>query len=492
MEIVHEELHHYDSGTNEYRLDMHYNNCGHQILYVKGFTTLDSGSVHHIFVNGTDYEQRGDKIYWLSGGNRPDVPPPVLGYEYTPFWITYVYDKRPETTVRSSLYPFLLKDGVLTSVMTAFGTQIFRSYKMREKMVRSRSLSTSIGTELDLLGSWYDTTRYDAESDLNFRARLQVFLSTFLSSGTPASIVSLMERMTGATPTIEELWEQTSYYDYDPVDASSTFVYDDGGSSNIARYFSFVNQPATFYVVFREEDYSVFPTYGPYILKKTLNLAKAEGVTGYLGYLVDESFGLDDNNWAKQTVVPQSGVTKPGTSSAGDWLVTGGEYRYLDNSADYADGLSVIDNSDFDDAWGDYQVTGYARDATGTVNQLAGIVTRWQASGTDQYDCYIFGISAEADKAFCYYWDYSGTSLTELGATGGVDVDGGVDVSSNYHLRVDMRGNSARFYVDNELLISDVDAWSALKYGRPGFACIDQTGTHAAQTAYFDEMNVVI
>ena len=490
MEIVHEERHNYDPSIDEYQLSMYKNYCGHQILYVRGFTTLDSGSVNHVFVNGTDYEQRGDKIYWLSSGNRPAVPPSVLGYEQTPFWITYVYDKRPETTIRSSIYPFITKDGVLTSIMNAAGTQIFRSYRMRDKVVQSRSLSTATGTELDMLGSWYDTARYDGESDLNFRARLQDFLSTFLSSGTPASIISLMERMTGATPTIEELWEQASYYDYDPDDASSTFVYDDGASSNIARYFSFVNQPATFYVVFREEDYSVFPTYGPYILKKALNLAKAEGITGYLGYLVDESFGTDDNNWARQTVVPS------GTSDTSDWDVTGGEYIYDDSSVStYEDGLSVIDVSDFDGAWGDYQVTGYARDATGTVNQLAGIVTRWQSSGTDQDEFYIFGISAYdtgggVKKAYSYHWD--GSSFNELGATGGVEVTGGVDVGANYHLRVDMRGNSARFYVDNELLISDVDAWSALRYGRPGFACIDQTGTHAVQTAYFDEMNVVI
>lgn len=481
MEIVHEELHFYDSGTSGYQLKRE-NFCGYQILYVKGFKTLDSGSVYHWFVNGSDYEQRGDKLYWLGTGDLPAVPPPVLGYEYTPIWITYVYEKRPESTIRSSIYPFILKDTVLTSVVTACGTQSLRAFKMREKMIRSRSLSTSTGTELDLLGGWYNTTRYDGESDLNFRARLQEFLSTFLSSGTSSSIISLMERLTGATPTIEELWAQTSYYDYDPDDASSTFVYDDGASSNIARYFSFINQPSTFYVVFDPADYDIFPTYGPYALKKTLNLAKAEGVTGYIGYLVDESFGTDDNNWSRQTSVPS------GTSDTADWSVTGGEYEYLDNSSTYEDGLSVIDNSDFDGAWGDYQVTGYARDATGTVNQLAGIVTRWQASGADADEFYIFGISANDDKAYSYHWN--GAAFNEMGATGGVAVT--IDTATNYHLRVDMRGNSARFYVDNVLLISDVDDWTDLKYGRPGFACIDQTGTHAAQTAYFDDINVVI
>jgi len=491
MEIVQEELHHYSSGVSEYQLKV-LNYCGYKILYVRGFKTLDSGSVHHMFDNGTDYEQRGDKLYWLGTGDLPAVPPPVLGYEYIPFWITYVYEKRPESTIKSSIYPFIGTDSVLTSVVTAFGTQIYRSYKKREKAVRSMALSTSTGEELDLLGGWYDTTRFDGESDLSFRSRLQEFLSTFLSSGTPESIISLMERMTGKTPTIEELWEQTSYYDYNPSDASMVYVYDDGASSNIARYFSFVNQPATFYVIFKTEDYSVFPTYGAYNLKKSLNLAKAEGVTGYLGYLVDEAFGTNDDNWARQTVVPQSGTTKPGTSSIGDWSVTGGEYKYDDSTTpDYADGLSVIDNSDFDGEWGDYQVTGYVRDVTGTVNQMAGVVTRWQASGTDQYDCYIFGISANDDRAYCYYWDHSATSLTERPTgLGGVAVT--IDTATNYHLRVDMRGNSARFYVDNVLLISDVDAWSDIRYGRPGFGCIDQTGTHAVQTAYFDEMNVVI
>lgn len=479
MEIVHEELHFYIPGTEEYEL----NNprlTQYQVVYIRGYTTLDSGSVNHVFVRDVDYTIVDSRIKWLSG-TKPSIPPSFTGYDKRAFWVTYIYESTPQTQIRSMTYPFVDPGGTLIVLMDAFGSQFHRILKMKDRIVKSRSLEASLDSELDMIGSWYNSARLSGESDITYRARLRKFFSTFLSSGTKDAIRDIMYEITGVQPSIEEYWAATTYYDYDPTDATSYWVYDDGASDNVGTYYDFRNEPATFYVIFG--DYSVFPTFGPYTLKKVVNEAKAGGVNAYIGYLVEESFGTDDNNWARQATVPS------GTGDTSDWSVTSGEYRFQDNAVTYHDGLSVIDNTDFDGAWGDYQITGYARDATGTANQMAGIVARWQASGTDADEFYFFGISAIDDKAYSYFWN--GATWTEKGATGGIAVSGGVDISTNYHLRVDLRGTAAKFYVDNTLLISDVDDYTDLSTGRPGFGCFDR-GTNAAITAYFDDMSVMV
>ena len=480
MEIVHEELHFYIPGTEEYEV----NNprfTQYQIVYIRGYKTLDSGSVNCIFIKDVDFVLIDSRIKWLTNGDNPSIPPAFTGYTERAFWVTYVYETTPQTQLRSMSYPFLNPNGSLIVLMDALGSQFHRILKMKDRVVRSRSLESSLGTELDMIGSWYNSTRFSGESDVNYRARLKQFFSTFLSSGTRNAIRNIMIEITGVVPSIEEYWAETSYYDYDPTDTTSFWVYDDGASDNVCTYYDFRNEPSTFYVIF--SDYSVFPTYGPYTLKKVIDQAKAAGVNAYIGYLVEETFGTDDNNWARQATVPS------GTGDTDDWSVTGGEYIFSDTVVTYHDGLSVIDNSDFDGEWGDYQITGYARDATGTANQMAGIVARWQVSGTDADEFYFFGISAADDKAYSYHWN--GSTWDEKGATGGVSISGGVDTTTNYHLRIDLKGSAVRFYVNNVLVISDVDDYTALSTGRPGFGCFDR-GTNAAITAYFDDMSVMV
>lgn len=476
MELVNEELHFYTPGTKEYPLNRP-QFTQYQIIYIRGYKVLDSGSVNHVFVMGVDYTLIDNKIKWLDG-DVPAIPPAWTGYTNRAFWVTYVYETTPQAQIRSMTYPFIDPNGTLMILMDSFGSQFHRILKIKDNMVRTRSLEFSLGNELDMLGSWYNIKRFNGESDVSYRARLKKFFTTFLSSGTRNAIRNIMFEITGEYPSIEEYWAQTTYYNYDPSNTTKWWVYDDGSSDNAGTYYDFRNEPATFYVIFN--NYSVFPIFNPYTLKKIINQVKASGVNVYIGYLVEESFGTNDNNWIRQSTVPS------GTSDTADWSVNNGKYIYSDTTSIYHDGLSIVANSDFDGAWGDYQITGYARDATGTANQMAGIVARWSSTGA----FYFFGISAADDKAYSYYWD--GVTWAEKGTTGGASISGGIDTLTDYHLRVDIRGSMARFYVNNVLVIYDVNDYYELSTGRPGFGCFDSSSTHAAQTAYFDDMSVVV
>ena len=150
MEFVQDEPHAYTSAQVEYRFGKR-DQSNYEILYVRGFKVLDSGSVNHVFIQGVDYELRNQCVYWLDG-DRPSVPPPSSNLTQNWFYITYVYEKRPEQTIQSSVYPFLKPNGVFTSILDAFGSQIRHVYEKRRGMVRSRSLSYSLGAELDMLG----------------------------------------------------------------------------------------------------------------------------------------------------------------------------------------------------------------------------------------------------------------------------------------------------------------------------------------------------
>jgi len=495
MEFVQDEPHAYTSARLEYQFNKR-DQSNYEILYVRGFKVLDSGSVNHVFIQGVDYELRDQYVYWLDG-DRPSVPPPSSNLTQNWFYITYVYEKRPEQTIKSSVYPFLKPNGVFTSILDAFGSQIRHVYEKRRGMVRSRSLSYSLGTELDMLGDWYGVTRLDGETDISFRARLFQFFSTYLSSGNKEAISNVIEAVTGTVPTILELWENTSYYNYDPADPSIQYVYSsktnppaETESLKIAHYWDFTNTLNTFYVIL---PLSVINEYGISTLKDIIDESKASGVVGYLGYLVNEDFAVDASNWEERAWVLGSGDT-----SSGAWSVTGGKYRYLHapGASAATNGLSVIDDTVFTgcDDWQEYQVTCYAQDALANSGNKVGIMIRW-GDETDGYG-YFLGFSAFADKAYAYKYTVGGWA--EI-TTGGVDTKS-LTAGTNYHLRVVIKGSTARFYLDNDLVYDSVvedDAadWDDLTSGRVGFCALTNVASGGSGNdvdAYFDDMVVVI
>lgn len=495
MEFVQDEPHAYTSARLEYQFDKR-DQSNYEILYVRGFKVIDSGSVNHVFIQGVDYELRSQCVYWLDG-DRPSVPPPASGMTQNWFYITYVYERRPEQTIKSSVYPFLKPNGVFTSVLDAFGSQIRHVYEKRRGMVRSRSLSYSIGAELDMLGGWYGVTRLDGETDISFRARLFQFFSTYLSSGNKEAISNVIEAVTGTVPTILELWENTSYYNYDPADPSIQYIYShktnppaETESLKIAHYWDFTNTLNTFYVIL---PLSIINEYGISTLKDVIDESKASGIVGYLGHLVNEHFTDSADNWEERAWVLGSGDT-----SSGAWSVTGGKYRYLHAPGASAgtNGLSVIDDAVFIgcDDWQEYQVTCYAQDALGNSGNKVGIMIRW-GDETDGYG-YFLGFSANADKAYAY--KYTSGGWAEI-TSGGVTTKT-LSAGTNYHLRVVIKGSTARFYLDNDLVYDSVvedDAadWDDLTSGRVGFCALTNAASGGSGNdvdAYFDDMVVVI
>ena len=495
MEFIQDEPRVYLTSQLEYPLHKP-NFVNYEILYVRGYKVLDSGSVNHVFVRGVDYELRGQSLYWLDG-DRPSVPPPASGLTDKWFYISYTYEKTPEQTLKSSLYPFVKTNGVFTSIIDGFGSQIRYVIQKRKSMVRSRSLSHSLGTELDMLAAWYNVTRLDGESDISFRARLFEFFSTYLSSGNKEAISNVITAVTGTAPTILELWENTSYYNYNPADPGIKYIYSsktsppsESSTRIIGHYWSFTNTLNTFYVIL---PFSVIAEYGIATLKDIINESKASGVVGYLGYLVNEDFSVDASNWEERSWVLGSGDT-----SSGAWSVTGGKYRYVHQPGGSAatNGLSVIDDAVFtgSEDWQEYQITCYAQDTLGNVGNKVGLMFRW-GDETDGYG-YFVGFSANDNKGYVYKYTSGGWAEITLSGVATKTLTAG----TNYHLRVVVKGSTARFYLDNDLVydsvIEDDSAdWDDIASGRVGFCALTTTGSGGADNdidSYFDDMVVVI
>ena len=298
-------------------------------------------------------------------------------------------------------------------------------------------------------------------------------------------------------PTILELWENISYYNYDPADPSIQYIYSsktappaETESLKIAHYWDFTNTLNTFYVIL---PLSIINEYGISTLKDVIDESKASGVVGYLGHLVNEHFTDNADNWEERAWVLGSGDT-----SSGAWSVTGSKYRYLHAPGASAgtNGLSVIDDTMFTgcDDWQEYQVTCYAQDVLGNSGNKVGIMLRW-GDETDGYG-YFLGFSTNVNKAYIY--KYTSGGWAEI-TSGGVDTKT-LSAGTNYHLRVVVKGSTARFYLDNDLVYDSVvedDAaeWDDLASGRVGFCALTNAASGGSGNdvdAYFDDMVVVI
>ena len=475
VELAQNEQKSYVSSMLEYQFDIK-QKSEYEILYVMGYKSTSYGILTHVFVQGIDYILINENLLWLSGGDRPVSPPPHLGFSTIPFWVTYTYEDCPETTIKSSIYPFVKRDGTFMLILEAFGTQIVRYLKKQGELITKRDLRYTTGSEVDLIGDWFNVTRREGETDFVFRKRLLDFSSSLTGGGTKSSISSVLESVTGVVPTILELYENTSYWNQSPIDPSIKYVWSsktsppgETSTKKIARFSGYINQPGIFYVIY---PLSIINQYGIDVLKDIIDSSKASGVTGYLGYLVDETFTIDDSNWDKQTAVPS------GTSNVNDWSVVSGEYKYNDTSSTFEDGLSVVNTTGSDD-WDDYQITVFVKESSGTAGQMAGVVVRWDTS-TDEF--YFFGISSADNKAYIYKWvSSSWTKIEEATVT--------ITTGAKYHIRVAIKGISAIMYVDNVEVINDSTSFTDISTGRPGVAAI---ANNALSEAYFDDVVVVV
>jgi len=309
----------------------------------------------------------------------------------------------------------------------------------------------------------------------------------FLSSGTKPAISNVVEAFTGTVPGIYELWQQTSYWNYNPNDATIIYYWtsynDPDPTDPVFHWWDFTYQLNTIYVILPR---SVINSFGIPSLKDIIDNAKASGVVAYLGYLVDETFsdGHDDN-WEPLTDV------KGETSVPADWTVTSEIYTYTSTGA-HPSGMSVVDDVHHEGSndWSDYMVTSYCKNVTAvdSNNTIVGVTTRWDED-TDEF--YFFGICTNNNNWYIYKYEDGPT--WQLITNDSQDADGNsvtFDKDTNYHFRVVMNGSGAKFFIDNVLMYSSTTGFDEITNGRPGFAAI--TASSTAIIGKFDDMTVVV
>lgn len=268
----------------------------YDIVLIEGFT----GDLFRTFEEGTDYKQVNDGVIWLSDGETPDIIPSTLSsISYRPFEITYTYENSISYTMLRSLYPFIKEDGRLMAIMNASGSQIVRLFDSMNGVITSRDIVNATGTSIDHLAAWFNLERSSDETDDNLRGRIQEYLGSYTSAGTIDSIKTAIEAYTGTEPTILELWQNVSYYDYNqddydnqlPPDQYRTYLYEGGEPDNVltfqAYYYDELFQLSTFYCIL---PYDVIVSVGITNIKNVLYDVKASGIKAYLGWLIEEDF----------------------------------------------------------------------------------------------------------------------------------------------------------------------------------------------------------
>lgn len=489
LQVIADEVHFYDEDTMFYSLDNDLES-GYLLLHLWGWvnrTGQEYGPTRYTFVRGTDYELFNDGVRWL-GNDTPIAPPSYMGVSRTPFYVSYAFKRNLSKRIRSYIYPFI-REGAVTGWVDGIaghGDQILQEgLRIRD----ARSILKSGGDELDLLSAWFNRDRLPGESDESYRSR-DLNFEIYLSAGTKDSIANVIEQYTGTRPEIVELWQQTSYWNYNPNDPSIVYYWasrdhPELNQEPLFRWWDYTFQLSTFYVIM---DLNIINSYGIEALKRLIDNAKAAGVLGYLGYLVDDTFSAgNDDNWEPQVDV------KGETSVTTYWAVDGTSFNYVYTSAGtHPSGMSVVDDTHHigSDGWEDYMVSAYCENATGTDsdNIKIGLVTRWDKS-TDEF--YFFGMCTN-DSTYHIY-KYEGGPTWQLIGTGTTNVAGETLVfnkDQSYHFRVVMKDSSAKLYIDNDLIYESTSAFNEIASGRPGFAAI--TASSTAIIGEFDDMTVVV
>lgn len=301
MEVVYKEIHYYSSGSDFYMFEKH-QFTEYEVLLVEGFLA----DRWHTFIQDTDYELFNNGIRWLSTGDNPEPPPSFISaVGNIPFEISYLYETKPINAMIQTVFPFMAEDGKYITFIKSLGAQVQRLYETKHGMTREHDLNTSDGVELDYLASWYNVTRSSGETDEALRGRLQEFLGSYVSSGTVIGIETAVESYTGVTPDITELWQSVSYFnynidDYNDINLSPdqwrTYLFAGGTPDNVYTYQAYFYNPLfqlnTFFCIL---PFDTINEYGLENIKQIVQSAKAAGVQGYVGWLVDETFEtLDD------------------------------------------------------------------------------------------------------------------------------------------------------------------------------------------------------
>ncbi|MBD3405039.1 MAG: hypothetical protein GF411_02750 [Candidatus Lokiarchaeota archaeon] len=301
MEFAYKEIHYYSTSQDFYEFDKS-EYTEYKIISVEGYYA----DRWYRFTLDEDYELYNNGIRWLDSGKFPEPPPVSISTNGNiPFEITYLYEVTPVEAMSASVFPFMQTDGVYMTIIRAFGDEIQRIYEQKNGILREHDFNEADGTELEYMASWYNVTRSSGESDENLRGRLLEFLESYGSSGTIEAITSAVEAYTGTSPDIIELWQSVSYFnynidDYNDINLSPdqwrTYLFEGGNPDDVYTFQAYFYDPLfqlnTFFCIL---PYSVIIQYGLDNIKTIIQKAKAAGVQGYLGWLLDESFDNLDN-----------------------------------------------------------------------------------------------------------------------------------------------------------------------------------------------------
>jgi hypothetical protein len=488
LQVIADEVHYYEDGIMFYPFNNR-RQSEYIILHIWGWVNrigIDHGPTRYSFVLGTDYELFNDGVRWL--GNFTPIPPPsYMGISKTPFYVSYAFKIDLSKQIRSCLYPFV-REGLATGWVDGIAVQANKILQEGLNIQSARSILRSGGDELDLLSAWFNRERLPGESDESYRSR-NINFELYFSSGTKTAIADVIEAYTGVRPEIVELWQQTSYWNYNPNDPSIVYYWasrdhPELNQEPIFRWWSYTYQLSTFYVIM---DLDMINNYGISAIKRLIDNAKAAGVAGYLGYLVDETFeNGNDDHWEPQTNV------KGESSTPADWAVDGTFLNYVYTSTGSHSGMSVVDDVYHigSDTWNDYMISAYCMNASSSDSDdiKVGLVTRWNEI-TDEF--YFFGMCTNNNSYYIY--KFQGGPTWQLIASGNTDVEGNSLVfnkDQSYHFRVVMGKSGANLYIDNVLVYTSTSAFNELTTGRVGFAAITASSTPIVGA--FDDMTVVV
>jgi hypothetical protein len=293
-------------------------------------------------------------------------------------------------------------------------------------------------------------------------------------------VSAAVEAYTGTTPEIAELFFDISYFNYNADDYAQienpdqwrVYLFEGGAPdpdeyTYQAYFWDPLYQLNTFFCIL---PYSVISEYGVDNIKIILDKAKSAGVTGYLGWLIDEDFSETLNDWTE--VQPGSGFS----INANDKL----EYTGTTPG-------TIITNKTGSDEWGHYLMTGYANlvDSPTSVNHRIGFVLRYQ----DSNNYYFAGFATDKTNGNNVYSTYEVwkkesdvyTRIPNQYNTGNnnegsgiyalpdaVGINGVMSPNTEYHLRVQINGRTLRMYISNILVFENTTELTDFTEGEVG------------------------
>ena len=195
--------------THAYVLDETYFSLGYadirKVISITG--TVDHTT--YTFVEGTDYDLRNGKIYWIPDWNNEDTPTAP--------------DDGTTVTVQFYVSPQLYFD-----FMDIFGKELDETDNKIDQIERDHWIDYAEGDALDKLGVLFNLTRVDGETDAVFRARIKSTVPDYSGGGTINAIKEVVYGYTGVYPTIADACPTNPDYDATIADAWFKITTDSG------------------------------------------------------------------------------------------------------------------------------------------------------------------------------------------------------------------------------------------------------------------------